>query len=223
VPEGDAAGESSEQLLRRHRSALLVVDVQNDNCSENGALAKSGKSVAWARRIIPGIARLIDSAHDAGVPVIFSRNTYSPELGIDAPGRLRLLRRKSYLRGSDGEYKNPSYQVDGTWGHAILDELDVRPGDARFSKFRSSAFHGTPLDFVLRGNNVETLVIVGVVTEGCVESTARDAESYGYFPVIVADAVATSDDELHAAAMTILRARCDVVDARLLAEVWGRG
>lgn len=197
-----------------------MVDVQNDNCAEEGALAKSGKPVAWARRIIPRITELIESAHQAGVPVIFTRNTYSPEWGIDAPGRLRLLRRKSYLRDGGGEYENPGYQLDGTWGHAILDELDVRSGDAQFSKFRSSAFHGTALDFILRGNAVETLVIVGVVTEGCIESTARDAESYGYFPVIVADAVATSDDDLHAAAMTILRARCDVVEARLPISIW---
>src|SRR5690606_32306350 len=108
----------------------------------------------------------------------------------------------------------------GTHGHAILDELDARDSDAQFSKFRSSAFHGTPLDFLLRGDGVDLLVIVGVVTEGCVASTTRDAESYGYIPVVVSDAVSSSDQHLHDAAMTVLRARYDVATTQAVAQAW---
>jgi nicotinamidase-related amidase len=212
--------EPVESLAAPRRCALVVVDMQNDNASTEGLIARSGGSVEWARKIVPHVAALIEAARASAIPIVFTRNTYSPALRVDAPGRLRLLQRKAYLRDGSGATHASGYQIEGSFGHAILSDLDARESDAQISKYRSSAFHGTPLDFVLRGNGVETVVLAGVVTEGCIESTARDAESHGYYPVVVADAVATSDPALHSAAMTIMRARYDVVDASLLTSIW---
>ena len=78
-------------------------------------------------------------------------------------------------------------------------------------KYRSSAFHGTRLDFLLKNNRIETAVVVGLVTEGCVESTVRDLVGYGYYPVLLSDCVTSSRQDLHDAALLVMSARYDVI------------
>lgn len=204
----------SPALLAPERCALLVVDVQVDNTGLDGRLAQQGKDISWARRILPPVEELLAVARGAGIPVLFTRNTHTTDGTIEGPARRALMKRSRHIQGDEG------YELEGTPGHEVLPELEPRPDERQIVKYRSSAFHGTPLDFALRGLAVETVVVVGLATEGCIESTVRDAVSYGYIPVLVEDAVTSSSPELHEAALTVMRARYEVTGAAEVLAAW---
>jgi ureidoacrylate peracid hydrolase len=79
---------------------------------------------------------------------------------------------------------------------------------------------GTPLDFILRSSGIKTAAVVGLITEGCVETTVRDLEQYGYYPVILSDCVCSSRQDLHEAALLVMSARYDVVTSSELLAIW---
>jgi ureidoacrylate peracid hydrolase len=87
-------------------------------------------------------------------------------------------------------------------------------------KWRSSAFVGTNLDMVLRCNGIKTLVVTGDVTQGCVESTARDASFHDYYVVVLEDCVATYEHDLHEASLKVLRTRVDVTPSGDVLKIW---
>jgi nicotinamidase-related amidase len=92
--------------------------------------------------------------------------------------------------------------------------------DIVIDKFRSSAFFQTPLDLILRANGRKTTLVCGAVTEGCIESTVRDAAHYDYLPVVLSDAIASTEAALHAAAMTVMRARYDCITCSDVIAAW---
>jgi len=87
-------------------------------------------------------------------------------------------------------------------------------------KYRSSAFFGTNLDLLLRSNGIKTVVIGGCTTEGCVESTARDAMFSDFYVVVATDGVASDDREQHAASLLLMRHRFDLATAAEISLVW---
>ena len=102
-----------------------------------------------------------------------------------------------------------------------MPELQPEPGDAVVTKFRSSAFHNTNLDLVLRSNGIRTVLVAGCTTEGCVESTVRDACFYDYFPVVLSDCVGSDVRELHDASMLVMSAyRADVATSAEVLAAW---
>jgi nicotinamidase-related amidase len=206
--------KTASALLAPDRCALVVVDVQVDNSGLDGRLAQKGRDIGWARKIIPEVLSILEAARASGVPVFFTRNTHTPDGTIEGPARRALIKRSRHIQGDEG------YELEGTPGHEVLPELEPRPDERQIIKFRSSAFHSTPLDFALRGLGVETVVIVGLATEGCIESTVRDAVSYGYIPVVVEGAVTSSSPELHDAAMLVMRARYEVADVAQVCGAW---
>jgi nicotinamidase-related amidase len=113
--------------------------------------------------------------------------------------------------------------VDGTCGAEILPEVAPGPDDIIVDKWCSSAFIGTNLDMVLRDNGIRTVICTGVVTQGCVESTARDAAFMDYYVVVVEDAVATYEQQLQDASLTVLRTRVDVAPLDDVLGVWSGG
>lgn len=87
-------------------------------------------------------------------------------------------------------------------------------------KWRSDSFLKTNLDMVLRAHSVQTVIVTGVVTQGCVESTARAAAFRDYYVVVAEDCVATYDRELHEASLKVLRTRVDVAPSDQILRVW---
>lgn len=189
--------------LQPERSALVIVDMQNDFCHENGAFSQAGHDTSQARAVLEPIQRLRACAHDAGVPVVLVRVSHSGWTD-DPAWRARF----------DGlpTARRPSGPVtaQGSWG-AEFYGLDPSPNELVITKHRYSAFAHTPLALALRAKEVSTLVIVGVQTEVCVLSTARDALEQGVLPAVVADAVATPDANAHEAALQSVRARMGLV------------
>ena len=87
-------------------------------------------------------------------------------------------------------------------------------------KYRSSGFWGTNLDMLLRSNGIETVIVTGCTTEGCVESTARDAMFNDYYVVLPEDCVASDDPRQHEASLFLMRHRFDVVSSNDILAIW---
>ena len=101
-----------------------------------------------------------------------------------------------------------------------MPELAPADGDVVVKKYRSSGFWGTNLDMLLRSNGIESVVITGCTTEGCVESTARDALFNDYYVVIVEDCVASDDRAQHEASLLLMRHRFDMAGSEEMLRVW---
>ena len=170
-------------------AALLVVDVQNDFVADGGFFDQIGADVKTVQKAIPNLVRLIDKARAAGVPVIFVQAIYDPEY-LSAPMRERNLRRTVEMPRC----------LTGSWG---ADFHMVRPaaGEDVVIKHRYSAIVNTGLDALLKRRGVRSLLLAGVATDTCVESTGRDAYFIDYYVSIVADCCGAASESDHAGAL----------------------
>jgi ureidoacrylate peracid hydrolase len=182
--------EIDSQILAS--SALLVIDMQNGFCHPDGSVAERF-DIAGYRKPIPHIARLIQTAHEVQVPVIWSRQEHRE----DDAGRLghRIPNHTSKLRYVPC--------LEGTWDSEILDELKplVGESDVVVSKRRASCFFQTTLYEDLEARGIDTLVITGVATNYCVEATIRDAYARDFDLLIVRDACGSVWPDLHDATL----------------------
>jgi ureidoacrylate peracid hydrolase len=169
-------------------SALLVVDMQNGFCHPQGSVA-ARLDISGYRAVIPYVSALVSAAHEAGMPVIWSRQEHlendAGRLGHRIPSHTAKLGYVPCLRG--------------TWDAEILDELEPLVGedDIVIAKQRASCFYSTRLETELRALAVDTLVICGVATNYCVDATIRDAYARDYDLLIVRDACGSTWPDLH--------------------------
>ena len=208
------------ELVDPTATALAIVDMQNDCCAVGGSADLAGADLSMYRDITPRIAALADACRRAGVPVIHVRIHTLPDGRSDSPAwiRFRIRANKNYDPSNEGIW---NFTLEGTWGAGFIDELQPQPGDLVVTKFRSSAFANTNLDLLLRSNGIRTLMVAGCTTEGCVESTVRDACFYDYFPLVVRDCVGSDVPALHDASMLVMSAyRADVADSAEIVAAW---
>jgi biuret amidohydrolase len=208
---GKRVCETLDEVLHPDRCALVVIDMQNDLILPEGKVARAGLDVSDMVAIIPRCAEVIAEARALGIPVVHIQTITLPEGRSDSPSWLRA---KGEIAGVT------DFTVAGTWGAEICEECAPGEGEPVITKHRSSAFHATDLDLVLRSLRVETVVIVGEQTPGCVEATYRDAAYHDYYNVLLEDCVAAYDRELHEASLTVQRARHDVCTAERAVAVW---
>jgi nicotinamidase-related amidase len=168
--------------------------------------------------MIPRLARLLRSAREVGTTVIFIQMTVLAGRRSESPAQIRFNMRM-HLQDR-GPLKPLWYTIDGSQGQEIIPELAPAEGDLAVRKYRSSAFWGTNLDMLLRSNGLKTLVMTGCTTEGCVESTARDALFNDYYVVMAEDCVASDDREQHEASLLLMRHRFDVVASGDVISTW---
>lgn len=150
------------------RTALIVVDMQNDFVREGGSLR-----VPEAEGTIPAIRSLLDLARNSGMHVVFTQDTHT-----DGDPEWRIW---------------PEHARESTWGWQIVDELQPHDGEVVIRKLRYDAFYGTPLDHLLRLWGTDTLVICGTVANICVHYTAASAALRWYSIVIPRDATSALD------------------------------
>jgi len=176
------------------RSALLVVDMQNDFVREGAP-----QEVPRARRVIGTISTLIAAFRDSGRPVVYTRFTagprrtlvwtWSPECGPALrscwPGEIRRY----------GDREEPLE------GHAVIPELAPRPGEPVVDKYGYGGFHNTTLENVLRAHGATQVVVTGTVTQICVEETVREGFHRELEMVVVSDGVASFDEQLASATL----------------------
>jgi nicotinamidase-related amidase len=206
------------ELVDARHTALIVVDMQNDFCKSGWAFDRLGIDLSMYPPMISRLAGLLGGARAAGVPVIYILMTALPGRRSDSPAQLRFNMRLHLPSHSPGEPL--LYTLEGTPGQEIIAELTPQPGDLLVRKYRSSAFWGTNLDLLLRSNRIETVVVSGCTTEGCVESTARDALFNDYYVVLPEDCVASDDASQHQASLFLMRHRFDVVSSGGILDVW---
>lgn len=173
------------------RAAVVVVDVQNDFCDPAGVCGQRGSDTSAAVAMVPRLQRFLDDARAAGVMIVFIQTTHDET--TDSPAWL--------ARRGDAEAGAPtpvSTCRTGTWG---ADFYGVVPQDGEpvVVKHRYSAFAGTNLDVVLRTAGVDSLLLTGVSTNVCVESTLRDGLFAEYRVTLVEDCAASYEPEAHVA------------------------
>ncbi len=165
VPEYEI---SEEVWVDPAKTALIVVDMQNDFVKEGGALV-----VPDAEATIPKIKRLLEFARESGMKVVFTQDTHDE---------------------GDPEWEIwPEHVRTGSWGWEIVDELKPREDELIIRKVRYDAFYGTHLDHFLRIWDVDTLVICGTVANICVHYTAASAALRWFDVVIPRDATSALD------------------------------
>ena len=193
--------QTFEDTVSPASTALLITDVQNDFCKDE-----------FRQAMIPRIARVMDAARSAGVLVVYIQNTVLPDGLSDAPADV-VRRQKLGI--------NTEVTIEGTWGHQIVDQLRPRPKDPVVRKHRLSAFVGTTLDTMLRSGSIQTVVVTGTATHGCVINTAYGAIAHNYYVVVAEDAVASWRKDLHDAALFLMCNTINyVVDTDKLIAVW---
>lgn len=176
------------------QAALLVIDMQNDFGSPGGMFDLAGIDISGIRRAIEPTARVIASARQSGIPVIYVKMGFHPDLSdAGAPGtpnrikHVRLLAGRS-VTAPDGTESR--ILIRDTWNTDIVTELAPEPGDIVLYKHRFSAFYETQLDATLRRLNARYLIFSGCTTSVCVESTIRDAMFRNYSCVLLEDCTA---------------------------------
>jgi len=191
------------------RTALLTIDLQNDFLHPQGAYGRAGQSAAAIAALPARIAPLRDALRRAGGLYISAQFTLVP--GPDGPlisPHLQALR--PFLGAGDF--------APGSFGHALVDTL--QPADFTVEKVAYSAFWQTRLDFLLRKTGVETLIVGGIVTNGGVASTIRDAHLRDLHTILLTDGCAAFREDVHAATLLSLgtvteQATCADLIARL--------
>lgn len=180
--------EPAPLTLDLDRTALLVIDMQNAFASPGGTLDLAGIDVSPAADVVANALMVCEAARHAGVPLVYLTIGYPADLstagGPDSPNpqkelALCLMRQRPELRGK--------LLTLGTWDFQVVDALAPTPGDTVIVKSRYSGFHGTDLDSILRSRGIRNLLMLGIASNVCVESTLRDAYFLEYWPVMVAD------------------------------------
>ncbi len=174
-----------------NKTALLVVDLQNDNLVKGGKFEASGAvEHAEKQNVIENINAISDKAREAGIPVfhnLFVVEKGAKGIGDRAPIFRAIAESESIVRG--------------TWGAAPVDGMEPKDGDFVIEKSRMSAFNGTQLDTLLRGLGIETIIVTGVWTNMAVEHTCRDGADNGYNVIIATDGTSTISEEWQEAAL----------------------
>jgi ureidoacrylate peracid hydrolase len=180
--------------LRTDRAAVVVVDMQNDFATPGGMFERAGIDVRDIQAIVAPTAALLDAARSAGVPVVYLKMGFQPDLkDSGAPDSPTWLKHLPFQVGAEVVAPDGSSSrvlVRDTWNTDIVDDLRPHGDDVVLYKNRYSGFYDTDLDQQLRARGIETLIVVGATTSVCVESTVRDATFRDYRCLVVEDCTA---------------------------------
>ena len=176
------------------RTAMIVVDMQNDFCAEGGWLDWLGVDFSPNRAPIKPLTRLVPALRRAGMPIVWLNWGNRPDRMNLTPGDLRMCTPTGEGIGFGDPLPGSGAKVleKDSWAAAVVDELKQKPRDIRVDKFRMSGFWGTQLDTILRNMGVNCLLFAGVNTDVCVMTTLQDAQFAGYGCVMIEDCCGTT-------------------------------
>jgi len=190
-------------------SALLVVDVQNDFVSSKGSAAQRGEDVSAAQAMVPKLIRLIEEARRVGLTAVYVKTTHSE--WTDTPSWIYRKSQQSALNTCR----------EGTWGAEFYEGISPLPDERVVIKHRYSAFINTDLNTVLKAKGIESVLVTGVATNVCVETTARDAYMFDYYVTMVEDGAAAYDPKLHESTLENIRRHFGLVaSSGEIIETW---
>lgn len=180
------------------KTALLVIDMQHDFLSPGGLAAETGETLAGLQAIVPRLQRLVPLARHAGMTVVHTREGYAADLS-DLPA----------ARRATSEVGRPGPRglalVRGEPGHDFIDELRPEPGEWVIDKPGFGAFYHSDLELRLRSRGIDSLILTGVTTQCCVESTLREAVDRSFHCLLLEDCCAAYDPRLHQATLAVIQ------------------
>lgn len=177
-----------------NRTALVIVDMQNDFCAPDGMVGLAGGDYAADRAPIEPLNRLTPALRAQGVPIIWLNWGNRADLANMAPNQLHLFKPTGTGAGLGDPLPGSGARIlqKDSWAAAVVDELEMADTDLRVDKHRISGFWDTPLDSILRNLDVRTILFAGVNIDQCVFCTLTDANFLGYGCVLLEDCCATS-------------------------------
>ncbi|MDB5578661.1 MAG: rutB [Bradyrhizobium sp.] len=186
-------------IVDLQRTAVVVVDMQNDFCGRDGWMGAIGIDVTPALDLSGPINRVTAGLRQSGVPIIWLNWGVRPDRLNLSPGTQHPFNPTGATPGLGGTMHSGSrdyalLQKD-SWGAQIIDELVQAPQDIHVDKHRISGFWDTPLDAILRNLDVTTLIFAGVNADHCVLGTLMDANFHGYDTVLLEDCTATTSPD----------------------------
>ena len=173
------------------KTAVLVIDMQNDFGAKGGMFDRAGVDISGIRKVVPATALVLAAARQAGMRVVYLKMGYRHDLSdLGAPDSVNRARHLRFgvgqaVRSPDGG--EGRILIRDTWNTDILPELRPEPGDEVTYKTRFSGFYETELDARLKSFGARHLVVTGCTTSVCVDSTVRDAMFRDYLCVLLAD------------------------------------
>lgn len=180
----------SQKTLKKpldpEKTALLIIDMQNDFVSEKGYLGLRGQDLSMVRKTIPSMVKLLDFFRKNRMQVIYTQTLH-----------YRYTNTENWVSRTPQKSLDPSICIPGTWGAEIIEELKPKEDEAIVGKHRYDAFLNTDLHTVLRAGGIENIVIVGTQTNLCVDTTARTSYMMDYVTILAEDCVSTPETELH--------------------------
>ena len=179
------------------RTAIIVIDMQNDFCAKGGWLDHLGVDYTPDRAPIAAAAAAAAGAARGGVPVIWVNWGNRPDLANMPPNQIHLYKPHGAGIGLGDPLPGSGAPVleKDSWAAAIVDELEPEPDDIRVDKYRISGFWDTPLDSILRNLGTRSILFAGVNTDQCVLHTLTDANFLGYDCILVEDCCATTSPD----------------------------
>jgi nicotinamidase-related amidase len=188
--------------------ALIVIDMQRDFVEPGGFGETLGNDVLRLQAIVPTVGRLIGLFRANGWPVIHTREGHKPDLS-DCPPAKRLRGNPTLRIGDAGPMGR--ILIHGEPGHGIVPELAPLPGEIVIDKPGKGSFYATALGDILKQKEITHLVIAGVTTEVCVQTTMREANDRGYECLLVSDATESYFPEFKASTIAMITAQGGIV------------
>ncbi|MHB0858112.1 MAG: cysteine hydrolase family protein [Anaerolineae bacterium] len=185
-------------------TALLVIDMQRDFVDPGGFGEMLGNDVTPLRKTIEPTRKVLDAVRKAEMLVIFTREGHRPDLTDLPPTK----KQRGHLKTGIGDM-GPMGRVlvRGEYGHDIVDELKPLPHETILDKPGKGSFYATDLELILRNKGIKTLIITGVTTEVCVQTTVREANDRGFEAIVLEDCVGSYFPEFQKAALDMIKAQ----------------
>ena len=196
--------EPAPQSVDIGRTALVIIDMQRDFLEPGGFGAALGNDVARLKAAVAPCREVLAAARGAGLLVIHTREGHRPDLS-DAPP-LKVERGDPAMRiGAPGPMGR--ILVRGEPGHDIIPELYPVAGEPVIDKPGKGAFYQTDLELMLKNRSIETLLVCGVTTEVCVNTTVREANDRGFRCVVISDCCASYFPDFHDMGLKMIKAQ----------------
>src|SRR5271165_3601105 len=198
------AAEPAALAVDIRRTALIIIDMQRDFLEPGGFGAALGNDVARLHAAVEPCRKVLAAARNAGLLVIHTREGHRPDL-TDAPP-MKVERGDPAMRiGAPGPMGR--ILVRGEPGHDIIPELYPGAGEPVIDKPGKGAFYQTDLELMLKNRGIETLLVCGVTTEVCVNTTVREANDRGFRCIVLSDCCASYFPEFHDMGLKMIKAQ----------------
>lgn len=188
--------------------ALIVIDMQRDFLEEGGFGAALGNQVSLLQAIVPTLKSLLEAFRAQGLPIFHTIECHQPDLSDCPPSKVK--RGKGALTIGD-EGPMGRILIKGEPGNGIIPELAPLPDETVIYKPGKGAFYATGLETLLQNQGITHLVITGVTTEVCVQTTMREANDRGYECLLVEDCTESYFPEFKQSTLEMVRAQGGIV------------